>query len=127
IVSSPLLGRLADRFGPKPVLAVTIAVLAVLVASLPLVPSGGVYPMMVLVGASSMGTLPVSLVLGQQYLPGRRALGGGMQVAVSSFASLFATPFGLLADRMSIPAVLWVAAALAAFGAFLASRLPARA
>lgn len=127
IVSSPLLGRLADRLGPKPVLAVTIAVLAVLVALLPMAPSGGVYPMMVLVGASSMGTFPVSLVLGQQYLPSRRALGGGMQVAVSSFASLFATPFGFLADRTGIPTVLWVAAALAAFGAFLASRLPARA
>jgi|GEM_PF-1319592 FSR family fosmidomycin resistance protein-like MFS transporter len=127
IVSSPLLGRLADRFGPKTVLATTIAVLAGLVALLPVVPPRGVYPMMALVGASSMGTLPVSLVLGQQYLPSRRALGGGMQVAVSSFASLFATPFGILADRTSIPVVIWVAAALAAFGALLASRLPDRA
>jgi hypothetical protein len=50
-----------------------------------------------------------------------------MQVAVSSFASLFATPFGILADRTSIPVVIWVAAALAAFGALLASRLPDRA
>ncbi len=124
LLSSPILGRLADRFGPKPVLTATIVTLAVLVTVLPLVPAQGVYPMMVLVGASSMGTLPVSLVLGQAYLPRRRALGGGMQVAVSSFASLFATPLGVLADHAGVPVVLYVAGALAALGALLASRLP---
>ncbi len=125
IVASPVLGRLADRFGPKPVLTATVAVLAVVVAVLPLAAGGWVYPMVALVGACSMGVLPVSMVLGQEYLPRRRALGGGMQVAVSSFASLFATPFGVLADRFGIPAVLYAAGALAALGAFLSARLPA--
>jgi len=124
IVASPVLGRLADRLGPKSVLIGTMAALALLVALLPSVPDPFIRPAMALVGATTMGTLPVSLVLGQAYLPRRRALGGGMQVAVSSFASLFATPFGVLADRHGIVTVLHGAALLAASGALLAARLP---
>jgi FSR family fosmidomycin resistance protein-like MFS transporter len=124
IVTSPVLGRMADRLGPKSVLIGTMAALALLVALLPSVPDPLIRPAMALVGATSMGTLPVSLVLGQAYLPRRRALGGGMQVAVSSFASLFATPFGVLADRHGIVVVLYGAALLAASGALLTARLP---
>ncbi len=124
IVASPALGRLADRHGPKSVLIGTMASLALLVALLPSVPDPLVPPAMALVGATSMGTLPVSLVLGQAYLRRRRALGGGMQVAVSSFASLFATPFGVLADRHGVVTVLHGAALLAAVGTLLAGRLP---
>lgn len=124
IVASPLLGRAADRWSPKPVLTSTMAALALLVALLPSARDPFIPPMVALVGAASMGTLPVSLVLGQAYLPRRRALGGGMQVAVSSFASLFATPLGVLADRHGVVAVLHGAALLAVAGALLAARLP---
>ncbi|GBD30359.1 Fosmidomycin resistance protein [bacterium HR32] len=125
VVAAPALGRLADRWGRRGVLGGTMAVLAVVVLLLPFLRPPWTYPAVLILGACSQGVLPIALVLSQEFLPGHTALGGGMQVAASSVAALLATPFGLVADAFGVPAVLRLAAAMAAVGALLAAWLPA--
>jgi FSR family fosmidomycin resistance protein-like MFS transporter len=125
VVAAPALGRLADRWGRRGVLGGTMAVLAVVVLLLPFLRPPWTYPAVLVLGACSQGVLPIALVLSQEFLPGHTALGGGMQVAASSVAALLATPFGLVADAFGVPAVLRLAAAMAAVGALLAAWLPA--
>lgn len=125
VVAAPLLGRLADRWSRRGVLGSTMAVLGGIVLLLPFLRPPWTYPAVLVLGACSQGVLPITLVLSQEFLPGHTALGGGMQVAASSVAALLATPFGLVADAFGVPAVLRVAAGMAAVGALLAAWLPA--
>lgn len=125
VVAAPLLGRLADRWSRRGVLGATMAVLGGIVLLLPFLRPPWTYPAVLVLGACSQGVLPITLVLSQELLPGHTALGGGMQVAASSVAALLATPFGLVADAYGVPAVLRVAAAMAAVGALLVAWLPA--
>ncbi|MER3457053.1 MAG: hypothetical protein C4304_09300 [candidate division GAL15 bacterium] len=125
VVAAPVLGRLADRWSRKGVLGGTMAVLGAIVLLLPLLQPPWMYPAVLLLGACSQGVLPITLVLSQELLPAHTALGGGMQVAASSVAALLAAPFGLVADHWGTPAVLRLAAVLAAAGAVLSGWLPA--
>ncbi len=124
VVAGPLLGRLADRWSRRGVLGVTMAVLGGVVLLLPFLRPPWTYPAVLVLGACSQGVLPITLVLSQEFLPGHTALGGGMQVAASSVAALLATPFGLVADTLGVPAVLRMAAGMAAVGAVLSAWLP---
>jgi FSR family fosmidomycin resistance protein-like MFS transporter len=124
IVAGPVIGRLADRWSRRGVLMASVAAFALLTLLLPSLRGPVMYTVLFLVGSASMGSVPVTLVMSQEYLPRRTGLGGGLVLAASGTASLAATPFGVLADRAGLGAVIYACAALAALAVAVALRLP---
>jgi FSR family fosmidomycin resistance protein-like MFS transporter len=124
IVAGPVIGRLADRWSRRGVLVATVVLFALLTVVLPALRGPAMYAVLFLVGGASMGAVPITLVMSQEYLPRRTGLGGGLVLAASGTASLAATPFGALADAAGLGAVIYACAAVAALAAVIALRLP---
>jgi len=124
IVTVPVFGRIADRWNRKSMIVLTLSALTVLIALLPAASGTLLYPELFLVGAMSAGALPVTLVMSQEYLPRRTALGGGLVLAASGLASLVAAPLGVVADGSGLGAAIYVTAGLAAMATLFATRLP---
>ncbi|MDR7482513.1 MAG: MFS transporter [Armatimonadota bacterium] len=125
IVAGPVIGRLADRWSRRGVLVATVAAFCLLTLTLPVLRGPVMWAVLFLVGSASMGSVPITLVMSQEYLPRRTGLGGGLVLAASGTASLAATPFGVLADGAGLGAVIYACAAVAALAAVVALRLPA--
>jgi FSR family fosmidomycin resistance protein-like MFS transporter len=124
IVTVPIFGRLADRWDRKSMLILTLSLLTLLIALLPAAGGALFYPELFLVGAMSAGALPVTLVMSQEYLPRRTALGGGLVLAASGLASLVAAPLGVVADSAGLRSAIHFTAGLAALATLFATRLP---
>jgi FSR family fosmidomycin resistance protein-like MFS transporter len=124
IVTVPLFGRLADHWDRKSMLILTLTLLTVLIALLPAAGGALLYPELFLVGAMSAGALPVTLVMSQEYLPRRTALGGGLVLAASGLAALVAAPLGVVADSVGLGSAIYFTAGLAALATGFATRLP---
>jgi FSR family fosmidomycin resistance protein-like MFS transporter len=124
IVTVPIFGRLADRWNRKSMLVLTLSLLTLLIALLPAAGGALLYPELFLVGAMSAGALPVTLVMSQEYLPRRTALGGGLVLAASGLAALVAAPLGVVADAAGLRAAIYMTAGLAAMATIFAARLP---
>ena len=126
-VGTLLMGPLADRFGRKAVLVWSMVVLPPLV--LAFVFSGpyvGMVPL-ALVGAATIGTFGVTVVMGQEYLPGRIGLAAGITMGLSiGLGGIGAPLLGLLADAGGLRTTMLAVAALPAIGFTLALTLPAR-
>ena len=105
-------------------LVLTLSLLTLLIALLPAARGALLYPELFLVGAMSAGALPVTLVMSQEYLPGRTALGGGLVLAASGLAALVAAPLGVVADAAGLRAAIYLTAGLAALATIFAARLP---
>ncbi len=126
-VGTLFMGPLADRFGRKAVLAWSMLVLPPLVLAFTFV---GPYPGMVLlalVGAATVGTFGVTVVMGQEYLPGRIGLAAGLTMGLSiGLGGIGAPLLGLLADAGGLKITMLAIAALPVVGLVLALTLPAR-
>lgn len=126
-VGTLLMGPLADRFGRKTVLAASMFVLPPLVFAFTLV---GPYPGMVLlalIGAATVGTFGVTVVMGQEYLPDRIGLAAGITMGLSiGLGGVGAPLLGLLADAGGLETTMLAIAALPVVGLLLALFLPAR-
>ena len=126
-VGTLFMGPLADRFGRKAVLAWSMLVLPPLVLLFAFV---GPYPgmvMLALIGAATVGTFGVTVVMGQEYLPGRIGLAAGVTMGLSiGLGGVGAPLLGLLADVGGLRTTMLAIAALPVLGLGLSLTLPAR-
>jgi FSR family fosmidomycin resistance protein-like MFS transporter len=126
-VGTLLMGPLADRFGRKAVLAWSMLVLSPLVLGFTLVGPYAGMALLALVGAATVGTFGVTVVMGQEYLPGRIGLAAGVTMGLSiGLGGVGAPLLGLLADAGGLRTTMLAVAALPVLGLALALTLPAR-
>jgi FSR family fosmidomycin resistance protein-like MFS transporter len=118
-------GRLADRFSRRIVLRVSLGVLTPLLV---VMLSGGVgvaIGALAFIGAATIATFSVTVVMGQEYLPGRIGVASGVTLGLSIGIGGFGAPLlGLVADAHGVRAALEVVAALPLLALALALGLP---
>jgi FSR family fosmidomycin resistance protein-like MFS transporter len=118
-------GPLADRFGRRTVLAGSMIAIPGLVIGLIL--SGQVLGVLfaALTGAATIATFAVTIVMGQEYLPGRLGVSAGVTIGLSiGLGGVGAPLLGLLADAHGLRAVFEAVAALPLLGVALTLLLP---
>ncbi len=126
-VGTLFMGPLADRFGRKAVLAWSMLVLPPLVLAFTFVGPYSGMVLLALVGAATVGTFGVTVVMGQEYLPGRIGLAAGLTMGLSiGLGGIGAPLLGLLADAGGLKTTMLAIAALPVVGLVLALTLPAR-
>jgi FSR family fosmidomycin resistance protein-like MFS transporter len=124
-VGTLLLGPLADRVGRRPVLLASVTATGPLVLVFVLV--GGVPGTiaLALVGICIVGTLGVTMVMGQEYLPRHVGTASGLVVGLSvGFGGIAAVGLGVLADATTLRTALLIAAAAPMLAVPLAAMLP---
>ncbi len=123
-----VMGPLADRFGRRAVVAASMLALPPLILGFTL---SGPYAGMVLLaltGAATVGTFGVTVVMGQEYLPGRIGLAAGVTMGLSiGLGGVGAPLLGLLADSSGLPTAMLAVAALPVLGFLLTLTLPRKA
>jgi FSR family fosmidomycin resistance protein-like MFS transporter len=127
-VGTLIIGPLADRFGRRTIVGVSMVLLPPLIFCFTL--SGPFLGMVLLalVGAVTVGTFGVTVVMGQEYLPGRIGLAAGITMGLSiGLGGAGAPLLGLLADKAGLSVTMLIIAALPVLGAPLAFTLPRRA
>jgi MFS transporter, FSR family, fosmidomycin resistance protein len=120
-------GRLADRFGRRTVLIGSMIVLPPLIVGF--LVSGPALAMVFagLAGAATIATFAVTIVMGQEFLPGRIGVASGVTIGLSiGLGGVGAPLLGLLADAHGLRAV-FEAMAIFPLGALaLSLALPVR-
>ena len=119
------MGPLADRFGRRIVLGASMLLLPPLIFGFTLAgPLAGMV-LLALVGAATIGTFGVTLVMSQEYLPGRIGLAAGITIGFSiGLGGIGAPILGSLADARGLTFTMLVIAALPVFGLLLTLTLP---
>ena len=124
-VGTLTMGPLADRFGRKVVLGASMVVLPALIFGFTL--AGPIVGMVLLalIGAATIGTFGVTVVMGQEYLPGRIGLAAGITMGFSiGLGGIGAPVLGFIADRSGLPVTMLVIAGLPVIGLLLTLALP---
>ena len=118
-------GPLADRIGRRRVLAGSMLLLPPLIVGFLL--SGPVLAVAfaALAGAATIATFAVTIVMGQEYLPGRLGVAAGVTIGLSiGLGGVGAPLLGILADAHGIRAVFELIAVLPLLALALAFALP---
>jgi FSR family fosmidomycin resistance protein-like MFS transporter len=80
-----------------------------------------------LIGAVTVGTFGVTVVMGQEYLPGRIGVAAGVTLGLSiGIGGLGAPLFGAVADSYGLPTMVLMLAILPVVGLALSLTLPRR-
>jgi FSR family fosmidomycin resistance protein-like MFS transporter len=121
-------GPLADRFGRRTVLMVSMSLLPPLVVGFLL---SGPIPALVfaaVAGAVTIATFAVTIVMGQEFLPGRLGVAAGITIGLSiGLGGVGAPLLGLIGDATgSLRVVFEVIAVIALLTLLLSVALPAR-
>jgi FSR family fosmidomycin resistance protein-like MFS transporter len=123
-----VMGPLADRFGRRAVVAACMLALPPLILGFTLSGPYAGMALLALTGAATVGTFGVTVVMGQEYLPGRIGLAAGVTMGLSiGLGGVGAPLLGLLADRSGLPAAMLAVAALPVLGFLLTMSLPRKA
>jgi FSR family fosmidomycin resistance protein-like MFS transporter len=121
------MGPLADRIGRRAVLVGSMILLGPLIYAFTL---SGPLPGMILlalIGAATIGTFGVTVVMGQEYLPGRIGVAAGVTMGLSiGLGGVGAPILGAVADGYGLPVMMLAIAALPLIGIGLALSLPRR-
>jgi len=119
------MGPLADRFGRRAVLGASMLVLPPLIFFFTLAGSIVGMAVLVLVGAATVGTFGVTVVMGQEYLPARIGLAAGITMGLSiGLGGVGAPLLGLVADSKGLSFTMLIIAALPVLGLLLTPTLP---
>jgi FSR family fosmidomycin resistance protein-like MFS transporter len=124
-VGTLVMGPLADKFGRRMMVGASMLLLPPLIYGFTF--AGPVLGMalLALVGALSVGTFGITVVMGQEYLPGRIGLAAGITMGLSiGLGGLGAPVLGLLADNAGLSVTMLVIAALPVIGLVLSLTLP---
>ncbi len=118
-------GPLADRFGRRPALLAATSPLAPLIAVFLL--SGPMLAAILLVpiGACTIATFSVTVVMGQEFLPRRVGVASGVTLGLAvGMGGVAAALLGALANAAGLGTVMWTIAALPLVGLALTLTLP---
>ena len=124
-VGTLVLGPVADRVGRRQVLLASVTATGPLVLVFVLV--GGIPGTiaLALVGVCIVGTLGVTMVMGQEYMPRHVGTASGLVIGLSvGFGGIAAVALGVLADATSLRTALLLAAAAPMAAVALAAMLP---
>jgi FSR family fosmidomycin resistance protein-like MFS transporter len=127
-VGTLLGGPLADRFGRRNVLTGSMLILPALVAGF--LRSGPVLALLFagMAGAATIATFAVTIVMGQEFLPGRLGVAAGVTIGLSiGLGGVGAPLLGLLADAHGLKSVFETVAGLPVVALVLVLALPRRA
>ena len=120
-------GPLADRFGRRAVLVGSMLVIPPLVVGFLLSGPAVAIAFAALAGAATIATFAVTIVMGQEYLPGRLGVAAGVTIGLSiGLGGLGAPALGLLADAHGLTAVFETVAVLPLAALALSLALPRR-
>ena len=124
-VGTLLGGPLADRFGRSNVIVGSMALLPGLIGAF-LSVGGGAAPLLLgVVGAVTIATFSVTIVMGQELLPRRLGVASGVTIGLSiGLGGAGAPLLGLIADAHGLPTTIAVIAALPVPALVLALALP---
>ncbi len=124
-VGTLTMGPLADRIGRRAVLAGSMLLLSPLIYAFTLSgPLPGII-FLAFVGAATIGTFGVTVVMGQEYLPGRIGTAAGVTMGLSiGLGGVGAPILGVLADNYGLPTTMLAISALPLIGLALALSLP---
>jgi len=126
-VGTLIMGPLADRFGRRAMVGISMLLLPPLIYGFTLSGPFVGMALLALVGAATVGTFGITVVMGQEYLPGRIGLAAGVTMGLSiGLGGVGAPLLGFLADRAGLPVTMLVIAALPVLGLLLALTLPRR-
>jgi MFS transporter, FSR family, fosmidomycin resistance protein len=96
-------GRLADRFGRRPVLRWSFVVATPLIVVYVLVGGAIGITAVILAGAAVIGTFGVSLVMSQEYMPGRVGMASGLSIGLAiGLGGVAAPTLGAVADAVDL-------------------------
>jgi FSR family fosmidomycin resistance protein-like MFS transporter len=118
-------GALADRFGRTAVLTGSMVLLPPLIVGFLLSGPGSAVVFAALAGAATIATFAVTIVMGQEYLPGRIGMAAGVTIGLSiGLGGLGAPLLGVLADTHGLRSVFETIAALPLVALVLSLALP---
>jgi FSR family fosmidomycin resistance protein-like MFS transporter len=120
-------GPLADRFGRRAVLMGSMALLPPLIAAFLVSGPGLAVAFAATAGAATIATFAVTIVMGQEYLPGRLGVSSGVTIGLSiGLGGVGAPLLGLLADADGLRSVFELIAVLPLAAVVLTLLLPGR-
>jgi FSR family fosmidomycin resistance protein-like MFS transporter len=126
-VGTLVMGPLADRFGRRTIVGISMLLLPPLIFCFTLSGPFVGMALLALVGAATVGTFGITVVMGQEYLPGRIGLAAGITMGLSiGLGGVGAPLLGFLADRAGLPVTMLVIAALPVLGLLLTLTLPSK-
>ena len=125
VIGTLLGGRMADRIGRKLVLAGSMGALVPMLVLFVLADQGIAMALLVPIGLFTIANFSVTIVMGQEYLPGRLGVASGITVGLAiGVGGLAAAALGVVADSVGLEAVMWTLAALPPLAFLLALTLP---
>jgi MFS transporter, FSR family, fosmidomycin resistance protein len=120
-----IMGPLADRFGRRTIVGASMLLLPPLIFCFTLAGPFAGMALLVLVGATTVGTFGITVVMGQEYLPGRIGLAAGITMGLSiGLGGIGAPLLGLVADTGGLHLTMLIIAVLPVLGFLLALTLP---
>jgi MFS transporter, FSR family, fosmidomycin resistance protein len=120
-------GPLADRFGRRTVLIGSMSLLPVLIVAFLLSGPAVATGIAAITGAVTIATFAVTIVMGQEYLPGRLGVAAGVTIGLSiGLGGVGAPLLGVVADAHGLRAVFEILAVLPLLALPLTLALPAR-
>lgn len=118
-------GLLADRFGRRTILAGFLATLTPLILLLTVADVIAGFVLLALIGFFCIGNFSITVVMGQELLPGRAGVASGVTLgAAIGIGGLIAAGLGLVADAAGLTAVMVIIAVLTLPTLALALTLP---
>ena len=120
-------GQLADRFGRRSVLIGSMAVLPFLTVGFLVSPPAPAMLFAAVAGAATIATFAVTIVMGQEFLPGRIGVASGVTIGLSVGMGGIAAPLlGILADAHGLRSVFEVIVVFPLAALLLSLALPVR-
>jgi MFS transporter, FSR family, fosmidomycin resistance protein len=120
-------GRLADRFGRRSVLIGSMLVLPALIVGFLISPPAPAMAFAALAGAATIATFAVTIVMGQEFLPGRIGVASGVTIGLSiGLGGVGAPLLGLLADAHGLRSVFELMTVFPVAALLLSLALPTR-
>jgi FSR family fosmidomycin resistance protein-like MFS transporter len=118
-------GRVADRIGRRATLVLSLSLVAPLVLAFHAAGKDLATVLVFVLGAATVATFSVTVVMGQEYLPSRIGVASGVTLGLAiGVGGLGAPLLGLVADHWGLSAAIDVIAVLPVLGVLMALTLP---